>query len=186
MPNSFETLPQENIHLKEYPKEFGNDTGEKMVSKLLETMPGCSLVKESSEYDNQKEGLFDIIMELKNGSRLAIDITDTANPERQEEKIKKIIKKPLVVEHNDKGQVVDDNEMPRVLIKYDISTWGKAYNNFLKGETNDPLEKIDQKEYLTKFRSQIIQCLEAQKYYHPRFNEIYQPILELLKKEKGE
>ena len=77
MSNPFEALPQENIYLKEYPKEFGNEAGEKMVSKLLESMPGCSLVKESSEYDDQKEGRFDLIMELENGSRLAIDVTDT-------------------------------------------------------------------------------------------------------------
>lgn len=181
MLNALENFPQKDARIKEYPKEFGNDAGEKMVANILENVPGCESIKESSRYDDQIEGRFDVIMNLENRLRLAIDITDTTDTERQKKKVKKIIKEPLVVEHNDKGEIIDHNKMPRVLVKYNMPEWGKAYNKFLEGKTGDPLAEIDQKKYLKTFQSQIIECLETQKYYHPRFNKIYQPIINFLK-----
>jgi hypothetical protein len=181
MLNAFENFPQKDAQIKEYPKEFGNDAGEKMVANVLENIPGCESIQESSKYDDQIEGRFDIIMDLSNGSRLAIDITDTSDPERQKEKIKKIIKEPLVIEHDDKGQIIDYNKMPRVLVKYDMPRWGRAYNNFLAGKTSNPLDGIDQENYLKMFHSQIIECLETQKHYHPKSDKIYQSIINFLK-----
>lgn len=183
LPASIEYPPLEKPpFLKEWPKDFGREEAEKMAGQLIQSIPGCRVVRESSKYDDQKKG-FDRIIELVNGSRVAVDITSTTELERQKKKIEKVFKTPFVQEHNNKGEVIDQTKMPLILFAFNKSKWGQAYNEFLEGKGKNPLDNLNQKKYQLNFLFQAIKCLEIQKYYHPKFEEIYQPALEVLTKE---
>jgi len=176
MPNSFEKPSTcENPHLKEYPKDFGNGAAEEMAAEFIELIPGINSVQRSSKYDDNKNG-FDMIVEFENESKLAIDVTSTDDCKRQKEKIKKITgepgKTPLVQEHDNNGQIINEIKMPLVLFVYKRTEWGKSYNDFLAGKIDNPLKNIDQEENLKKFFTQTIMCLENQTYHYPRFKEI--------------
>jgi len=168
-------------YLKEYPKDFGNEAAEKMAVEFFSSMPLCKEVKRASEYDDKKSG-FDLILTLENGSKIAVDITSSENIKRQRKKILKIIKNPFVIEHNNKGEVVDKTKMPLILFVYDKKEWGNSYNSFLNKDTKNPLEKININKNIERFLFCAIQCLEHEKYYNPLYEEIYDPPLKILTK----
>ena len=179
---SMEQPEKEGPRQKESLEDFGKNQGEKMAAGLIQSIPGFKVVKEVSKFDDQKSG-FDRIGELENGARLAVDVTSTENPKKQEEKINKIFKTRFVQEHDNDGNLINKTKMPLVLFAYNKTGWGEAYNKFLKGEGKSPLDNIDKKNYQLRFLSQAIECLKYQKYYYPRLEEIYNPVLEELKEE---
>jgi len=159
MPNSFEkSSTYENPHLKEYPEDFCKEAAEKMAVELIESIPEINSVKRASKYDDQESG-FDMIVEFEDTSKLAIDVTSTEDYERQREKVLKVMgmskkspkKSPLVQEHDNNGQIIDETKMPLVLFSYNKIKWGESYNDFLNGKIDNPLKGIDQEKNLKNF-----------------------------------
>jgi len=132
---------QEQPNVREtgkYTKDFGHQLEEMFVDFLLE-VPYTKKVTLASIFDDQRnpQGHFDVVIELTNGEKIAVQLTATEDKEKMQKRLEDIIIKPFITKlHNDKGEVVLEEEMPRILVGINKKKWGEIFDKVQK-------EKID-------------------------------------------
>jgi len=183
-----ETLESIKIEKREH-KEFGQEEAEEMAREFLDKDFDCfRRVWRASEYDDKKQAT-DLIAELKNGDRLAIQFTITTEPGKPEEKIARALKRSTIELHNDKGQIVDERRTPVIMIHQDKLEWVAAHSQFLQEgrEGESPIEYFADRAIIKKdFLDQMISFLEGQAKIHPRKKEIFLSRKDLLQEELEE
>ena len=190
MTNSIEKAPTpvyDEPNPRESSGDFGKEMEEQMVARLIKELPGYETVKGSSNFDD-KDTHVDMLISFENGSELAIDATCTENPKEYIEKTRETLKNPIIQEHDNNGRVIRQDNIPKAIFSFNKLNWGKAYNQFLKGEIDNPLEGIDQIESIKEFKRQVKECfknqLDAHREMELRFKlrKLHGPILALFEK----
>lgn len=132
--------------LKEYAPDFGNSELQKMLSDLLERhFGGFRVISPASRYDDQIEH-FDVIAEIPGGTHLAPDFTGTVNEREMQKKVLDLMNQPLVQVHDDRGKVVSNEELPKIIVPADIIEYGRAYNRFLLEQKGKPIDYLSEHE----------------------------------------
>lgn len=174
------------------PKEFsqyesGKDAGhyfEEMALELFEEIPGIMHVFLTSMYDDQeiKPGKTDLIICFNNGEKIAIQVSGTGDMEKLKEKWGDLIAKPLLTElHNDEGEVIHEEVIPRGIALCNKKKWGDAYNAHKEKKSRKKSEELPEREKeKIDLLSEIIKTLKVAKGYEVGQKKLFDNRIELL------
>jgi hypothetical protein len=136
---------------------------EEMLDDILVTQfKGIRIIAESSRFDDQRSH-FDKVLSTPSGIKFATDYTATGSPKQMAEKTKELIAHPLVKRRDDKGNVVDEEEIFKVIISVDDKVeWGKAYNKYLEEQVGSPTDYLtDRARECAKISERVVRQIDG-------------------------
>lgn len=170
----------------ERPKADAGIEFEYMVYELLKDIPGWRVIL-SSEYDDKDlatEGRhFDLLVILPDGGKLALEVTGTENKERLEKKMGALVSYPMLTEiHDDSGNIITKENIPRAFAGYDKKIWGQVLNE----SKNKHLSRlsdafIDKNQEKIKLLKNMIASIESEKKYRRDYEELFEQRIKVLK-----
>lgn len=123
-----ETFSGKKTMREEYPRDFGNLESEDMLIEFFpKFVPGVARAERASWFDD--ENGVDVVAHLENGKTIAVQWTITDSPGRRRGKIDELMRGPFMHLHDEKGNVVSEERVLRVVLYADKKKWARAWKN---------------------------------------------------------
>lgn len=170
----------------ERPKADAGIEFEYMVYELLKDIPGWRVIL-SSEYDDKDlatEGRhFDLLVILPDGGKLALEVTGTENKERLKKKLEALVSYPMLTEiHDDDGNIILKEYIPRAFAGYDKKIWGQVLNESKNKKLNHSSDAfVDKNQEKVKLLKNMIVSIEFEKKYRRDYEEFFEQRIKILK-----